>query len=123
MLSSQKESVEAVGKRKGVFTALLSSDPGLLEVGAKPQDFLSPNSVNVLIACRHLVDLDLGSGKSDPFAVMFLKQETETTWHCLGKTEVIFNNLNPDFLKSFTVNYYFEKNQSVRIEIYDHDDD
>ena len=66
--------------------------------------------MNVYISCRNLVDLDLGVSKSDPFAVMFIKSENETVWHCLGKTETIWNNLNPDFLKIFKVNYYFEKN-------------
>jgi len=34
----------------------------------------------------------------------------------------MWNNLNPDFLKFFKVNYYFEKNQFVRFEIYEQDD-
>lgn len=86
-------------------------------------ELVSPNSVNVYISCRNLIDLDLGVSKSDPFAVMFLKSEHETTWQCLGRTETIWNNLNPDFLKFFRVNYYFEKNQFVRFEIYEQDDD
>lgn len=82
----------------------------------------SPNSILLYISCRDLVDLDV-VGKSDPFAVLFIKCEKDTDWSYLGKTEVCWNNLNPDFLKNFKVNYYFEKNLLVRIEIYDHDDD
>lgn len=83
---------------------------------------MSPNSVNVYISCRNLIDLDLGISKSDPFAVMFLKSEHESIWQCLGRTETVWNNLNPDFLKFFKVNYYFEKNQFIRLEIYEQDD-
>ena len=43
-------------------------------------------------------------------------------WQCLGRTETVWNNLNPDFLKFFKVNYYFEMNQFIRLEIYDQDD-
>ena len=41
----------------------------------------------------------------------------------LGKSEVVWNDLNPDFTKVFRVNYFFEKNQILRAEIYEHDDE
>ena len=35
-----------------------------------------------------------------------------------GRTEVIMNNLNPDFAKSFVMDYYFEEIQKLRFEVY-----
>lgn len=74
------------------------------------------------ISCRKLVDLDLGVSKSDPFVVAFIRNEKEIEWHCLGKTETMWNDLNPNFLKTFKINYFFEKNQFMRFEVYEFDD-
>lgn len=44
--------------------------------------------------------------KSDPFVVLF---ENKTgTWEEIDRTEVIKDNLNPAFVKSFVVDYHFE---------------
>lgn len=40
----------------------------------------------------------------------------------IGKTEVIQNNLNPDFSKSFEIDYYFEKEQTIKFKVYDVDE-
>jgi hypothetical protein len=34
---------------------------------------------------------------------------------------MILNNLNPDFTKTFTIDYYFEKEQWIKFEVYDVD--
>ena len=34
-----------------------------------------------------------------------------------GRTEVIMDNLNPDFVKSFITHYYFEEMQKLRFEV------
>ena len=60
---------------------------------------------------------------SDPFAVLYIKAESEVKWQSLGKTEVVYNNLNPVFMKPFIVNYLFEKNQTIKCEIYDFDEE
>jgi len=60
--------------------------------------------------------------KSDPFAVLSIKCDKDVTWLHVGQTETIMNDLNPDFVRSFFVNYYFEKNQSLQVQIFDHDD-
>lgn len=43
--------------------------------------------------------------------------------HKLGQTEVVWDNLNPVFVKTFTVDYFFEETQDFRIEAYDMDDE
>ena len=37
----------------------------------------------------------------------------------LGETEQIENNLNPQFVKSFEVKYYFEREQFLKFDVYD----
>ena len=32
------------------------------------------------------------------------------------------NSLDPTFVKPFMVNYHFEKNQIIKVEVYDYDD-
>lgn len=53
---------------------------------------------------------------------MFLKNGMNGHFSLIGKTEKIMNNLNPDFTKSFMIEYYFEKEQVLRFQVYDVDD-
>ena len=39
----------------------------------------------------------------------------------IGETERLNNNLNPDFERSFKVEYYFEKEQEMLFEMWDDD--
>lgn len=34
-----------------------------------------------------------------------------------GRTEIIWNNLNPNWVKKFVMNYYFEEAQKLRFEV------
>ncbi len=74
------------------------------------------------ISCRNLKDCDVLS-KSDPMVVVFLETRTASskTWREIGRTEVIDNNLNPDFTKSILVDYRFEEYQKLKFEVYDVD--
>nr|XP_002732563.1 PREDICTED: copine-8-like [Saccoglossus kowalevskii] len=38
-----------------------------------------------------------------------------------GRTEIIWNNLNPDFVKKFKLDYFFEERQELKFELYDMD--
>ena len=50
------------------------------------------------------------AGVSDPVVFLYFMQEhSSDSWSYFDKTEVMQNNLNPDFEKSFIVTYYFEK--------------
>lgn len=53
---------------------------------------------------------------------VFLKNGKNGVNTLLGKTEMILNNLNPDFTKSFIVDYFFEKEQTMTFKVYDVDD-
>lgn len=81
----------------------------------------SPNRVQISISCRNLINLENFS-KSDPYAFVSMKTENDAKWLKLGPTETIFNNLNPNFVKTFQVNYFFEKKQILHIEIFDYNE-
>uniref|UniRef100_A0A915KCS4 Copine-3 n=1 Tax=Romanomermis culicivorax TaxID=13658 RepID=A0A915KCS4_ROMCU len=59
--------------------------------------------------------------KSDPMCVLFVKEFGRDRWSEFGRTETIWNNLNPEWVKKFQMNYYFEERQYLKFEIYDID--
>ena len=73
--------------------------------------------VQLFISCRKLKDVETFS-KSDPFVEVFYKTAVGG-WIKLGQTEVIWDNLNPDFVKSFTVDYYFEEQMYLFFKVFD----
>ncbi|XP_052284363.1 copine-8-like isoform X2 [Dreissena polymorpha] len=76
--------------------------------------------VELSTCCRNLIDADVFS-KSDPMVVLFVFDDRSRTWREFGRTEVIWNNLNPDFVKKFVMQYYFEQSQKLKFEVYDVD--
>ncbi|KFD67895.1 LOW QUALITY PROTEIN: hypothetical protein M514_10381, partial [Trichuris suis] len=71
------------------------------------------------LICTNLPNTDVFS-KSDPMCVMFKKAE-QGDWQEAGRSEVVRNNLNPDFVHKFTIDYEFEARQPLKFEIYDVD--
>ncbi|XP_041349780.1 copine-8-like [Gigantopelta aegis] len=74
--------------------------------------------VELSMSCRKLIDADVFS-KSDPMCVLNVYERGG--WREFGRTEIIWNNLNPDFVKKFVMHYYFEQSQKLMFEIYDVD--
>ena len=60
--------------------------------------------------------------KSDPFCIVY-KYDVKGQAQMIGKTEVIHDNLNPEFVKKILVDFHFEQKEMFRIEVYDSDDD
>lgn len=58
---------------------------------------------------------------SDPFVTVWIKQNRKEEFKQVRKTEVIHNNHNPDFINLLTVNYNFEKNQTLSFRVEDMD--
>jgi Ca2+-dependent lipid-binding protein len=77
--------------------------------------------VALYISCRKLKNLDVMS-KSDPQVEVYLKDKA-SHYALIGKTEVIKDNLNPDFSKFIECDYFFEKEQYVKFAVYDIDND
>lgn len=50
-----------------------------------------------------------------------MKERTSGQWSLLGKTEVVRNNLNPDFSTFIECDYYFEREQQIKLMVYDVD--
>lgn len=89
------------------------------------QNFVPPmepcgQDVELYFQGRQLKDLDTFS-KSDPQVRLFIKEGPSAQWKKLGETEVIENNLNPDWKTTIKLFYQFEVNQTVRIEVSDSD--
>jgi len=79
------------------------------------------SKVQLRIKLKNLVDKDTFS-KSDPQVIVYCRHSTKAQWIEVGKTEVIMNNLNPEFAKPIEMDYFFEEEQQLRFVVYDIDD-
>jgi len=70
--------------------------------------------------CQNLADLDTFS-KSDPYIVLYHKQP-DGRLREVGRTEIVMNNLNPEFQKTLTVEYIFETKQIFQVKVIDYDE-
>lgn len=86
-----------------------------------PIDNQPLSKVELSIRCQDLKNMDFFS-KSDPMVVIFM-QDSNRRWREYGRTELIMDNLNPEFVKKFIVDYYFEEIQNVKFNVYDIDSD
>ncbi|XP_056307767.1 copine-8 isoform X1 [Danio aesculapii] len=76
--------------------------------------------VEITVSCRNLLDRDTFS-KSDPICVLYTQTVANREWREFGRTEVIDNTLNPDFVHKFILDYFFEERQNLRFDLYDLD--
>ena len=77
------------------------------------------NIVTLSFKCSNLPNLDTFT-RTDGMVVLY--QKVGNVWKELGKTEVIMDNLDPEWVKSFEVNYHFEKREYYKVVVYDIDD-
>lgn len=78
--------------------------------------------VQLFISCRKLKDMDTFS-KSDPFVEVYEKYTSTNQWIRIDRTEVVWDNLNPDFVKSFKFPFQFEEQKYLKFKVFDADDD
>ncbi|OHS96833.1 Copine family protein [Tritrichomonas foetus] len=76
--------------------------------------------INIHVSCKNIEKLDVGS-ESDPMVVMFIPVNGQYVE--IARTEVIWNDCNPKFVKFFQAMYIFETQQPLRFGIYDVDSD
>uniref|UniRef100_A0A672NTG8 Copine 8 n=1 Tax=Sinocyclocheilus grahami TaxID=75366 RepID=A0A672NTG8_SINGR len=76
--------------------------------------------VEITVSCRNLLDRDTFS-KSDPSKNIFLLLCCSNAYCTFGRTEVIDNTLNPDFVRKFILDYFFEERQNLKFDLYDVD--
>ncbi|XP_039566849.1 copine-5-like isoform X8 [Passer montanus] len=96
------------------MAGLGASEPG---TGPGP---VPATRVELTVSCRQLLDRDTFS-KSDPICVLYTQRPGSHQWREFGRTEVIDNSLNPDFLHKFVLDYCFEERQNLRFDLYDVD--
>ena len=91
-----------------------------LPVAGGGATFTEPTAdLELSLECSGLDNMDLMS-KSDPFVVAYAK-DGAGQWRELGRTETIQDTLNPSFAASFTIQYFFERTQWFRFDVYDSD--
>ena len=73
------------------------------------------------IKCRNLPNLDKESN-TDPFVVLYSLTPDGQIDAEIGRTEVVKDSLNPEFVQHFTIDYFFEEIQHFRFDLYDCDD-
>ncbi|XP_026188245.1 copine-9-like isoform X1 [Mastacembelus armatus] len=76
--------------------------------------------IEVTVSCRNLLDVDTFS-KSDPVVVLYLQSVGTKEWREFGRTEVIDNTRNPDFVRKFVLDFFFEEKQNLRFDVYNVD--
>ncbi|XP_040214969.1 copine-9 isoform X2 [Rana temporaria] len=76
--------------------------------------------IEITVSCRSLLDMDTFS-KSDPVVVLYLQGIGNKEWTEFGRTEVIDNTLNPDFVRKFVLDYFFEEKQNLRFDVFNVD--
>ncbi|KTF75120.1 hypothetical protein cypCar_00043431, partial [Cyprinus carpio] len=87
----------------------------------------------VQVSARNLLDRDTFS-KSDPnslstfppvlrsciavamLCVLYTQGIGNKEWREFGRTEVIDNTLNPDFVRKFILDYFFEERQNLKFD-------
>uniref|UniRef100_A0A671QZ59 Copine-8-like n=1 Tax=Sinocyclocheilus anshuiensis TaxID=1608454 RepID=A0A671QZ59_9TELE len=55
------------------------------------------------------------------FCVLYIQGIGNKEWREFGRTEVIDNTLNPDFVRKFILDYFFEERQNLKFDLYDVD--
>ena len=85
--------------------------------------------VELSLSCKNLTRRDRFS-QSDPFCVCYVedrsqsykfKDDTNLAWKELGRTEIIANSPNPEWVGKFLIEYQFEIVQRLKFEVYDCD--
>lgn len=114
---------------KGVTThAKMAVAPTVQSIDQEVIDMALANSnpnhalkskVTLTFAAEKLPNLDKSS-KSDPMLVLW--QEDNGRKKFLGQTEVVADNLSPQWVTSIDVDYFFEQSQNMLVGIYDIDD-
>eukprot|EP00475_Leptophrys_vorax_P025032 TRINITY_DN3488_c0_g1_i1.p1 TRINITY_DN3488_c0_g1~~TRINITY_DN3488_c0_g1_i1.p1 ORF type:complete len:537 (+),score=105.88 TRINITY_DN3488_c0_g1_i1:33-1643(+) len=79
--------------------------------------------LSLSLSLRNLPQMDMLS-KSDPFVTVFLctRNHQNEGFKNIGRTEIIWNNHDPDFLRRVELEYHFERYQELEFKVYDADE-
>ncbi|XP_077983030.1 copine-8-like [Glandiceps talaboti] len=76
--------------------------------------------VEISISARCIRDRDLFS-ISDPMCVLYIKKPCSDKFVEFGRTEVVLDMLDPDFVKKFKLDYFYNEKQELKFELFDND--
>ncbi len=78
--------------------------------------------IELSIGFASLINMDSGIGGnvSDPFCVVYIK-DSQGTWTEVGRTEIIANRLDGEFVNKIWIKYKFEQACDVKFMLYDCD--
>lgn len=85
-----------------------------------PASAACTSQIEMTLSCQDLLNLDVMS-KSDPFCIVQMKESWQNNFFEVGRTEMIDDNLCPEWVKKFILNYNFETIQKIRFEVWDKD--
>lgn len=85
-----------------------------------PGNALPTSQIEMTLSCRNLINADILS-KSDPYCSVWMKESWQDKYFEIGRTETIDDNLNPEWVKKFVINYNFETVQKMKFEVWDVD--
>uniref|UniRef100_A0A3Q4N0E4 C2 domain-containing protein n=1 Tax=Neolamprologus brichardi TaxID=32507 RepID=A0A3Q4N0E4_NEOBR len=71
--------------------------------------------IEITVSCRH-ASVFLFS-----VVVLYVQGLGTKEWREFGRTEVIDNTLNPDFVRKFVLDFFFEEKQNLRFDVYNVD--
>uniref|UniRef100_A0AAR2JMJ7 C2 domain-containing protein n=1 Tax=Pygocentrus nattereri TaxID=42514 RepID=A0AAR2JMJ7_PYGNA len=75
--------------------------------------------VEISVSCRYGALLEPNPHYS--LCILYTQGVESKQWREFGRTEVIDNTLNPDFVRKYILDYFFEEKQNLRFDIYDID--
>lgn len=64
--------------------------------------------------------MDIDS-ETDSFIIVSQKNDENAPWIKIGQTEIICDDSSPHFMTKIMFNYFFEKKQYIKFEVYDGD--
>lgn len=85
-----------------------------------PPQVAPMSRVELTVSAKNLRDRDTLS-KSDPLCILFLKETGHDRFFEVGRTEMIKDSLNPQWIRKFEMDYRFEERQILKFSIYDWD--
>jgi hypothetical protein len=118
--SNEDKGINSIGKM-AIAPTLNSIDQEVIDMAlasSNPMNALK-SKVTLTFSAEGLPNLDKAS-KSDPMLVIWQVSHGKKTF--LGQTEAQKDTLNPVWVTSIDVDYFFEQSQLMLVEVYDVDD-
>jgi len=75
--------------------------------------------IQIAVACCGLRERTRFSWSPRVACIVYMKSRGGRTWKEMGRTELIENTLEPEWSKTFLLDYYFEEKQCIKFSIFD----